>query len=280
MTNNVWYGGGQSEQTGRDRSPIIWEPIWRAEKEGSQCLHFFDDFENFATHISDQNTQQYASYIDTGVTIQQLATIDLSEGEMGVIEVAGNDADNDEGVLQAGGSTGVQVKISDTAGEDFMVVMEARMKKASIADNALAFFLGLAEEGLTAAEALVDDTGAVPDKDLIGFSCQHDNGELVDTVYRKSGGALQTVGTSVDTLVADTWVKLGLVYNPRARSADRIKFYVNGKEQGDKVTGTNIAAATFPDGEELSLLLATKVGAAAESKFQMDWWGVGMLLTK
>ena len=43
------------------------------------------------------------------------------------------------------------------------------------------------------------------------------------------------------------------------------------------VTGTNIAADTFPDGEELALLLATKVGAAAESKFQMDWWRVAQL---
>ena len=38
------------------------------------------------------------------------------------------------------------------------------------------------------------------------------------------------------------------------------------------VTAALIAAAAFPDAEPMAAVWCAKVGAAAESKAQMDWW--------
>ena len=60
------YGG--ESYTGP--SPQIWDSFHYAPERFGQ---HYDDFTNFSDHISDQQTQQYSSYIDTGVTINQLA---------------------------------------------------------------------------------------------------------------------------------------------------------------------------------------------------------------
>jgi hypothetical protein len=59
-------------------------------------------------------------------------------------------------------------------------------------------------------------------------------------------------------LVADTYVKVGFVYDPSAVDDKKIKLFVDGVEQALGVTATQIATATFPDAEELAMLLATK----------------------
>ena len=228
-----------------------------------------DDFLNFSDHISAQNVQGYASYIDTGVTLKQGAA-DVG----GAVEVAGNDADNDEGSITSGGNAGGAFLISDTAGSEKKLWFEARFKKASIADNALAMFVGLSEEGLAAANTLIDDTGALASKDMIGFNTLQADGDALVFSYRKAGQAVQTIAldSGSSALTADTYVKVGFIYDPLEVTAKRITLFVNGVEQSTYGTGANISAATFPDGEELAFLLATKVGAAAESKLQLDWF--------
>tara|TARA_B100001123_G_scaffold448255_1_gene608530 strand:- start:2215 stop:3138 length:924 start_codon:yes stop_codon:yes gene_type:complete len=212
----------------------------------------------------------YDIYTDVGVTIAGLAT-----DATGAIEVAGNDADNDEGIMQTGGGSGNMLKI-DASGAG-RIAFECRIKKASVADNACAFFVGLAEEGLAAANALLDGSGELADKDFVGFRVKHDAGEEIDFAWEKEGQTIQE-HANIHTMVADTYVKLGFLYDPGNHPDDKkIKLFVdNGEEESVYVTQTQLDASTFPDDEELSLLLATKVGAAAESKLQMDWWALGV----
>lgn len=274
MSNFVRYAG----QAGQRLSSGLWLPVWKQMGDDpSRVAFYFDDFRNFSKHISSQNTQQYASYIDTGVTIQQSAVMDPTNGDCGVIEIAGNDADNDEGSITTGGNTGTLAVI--TASSPCGVVFEARVKKAAITANSSAFFIGLAEEGLAAADTLINDTGALADKDFVGFQLLHDSGAGVDAVWRKAGGAVTnpTSGTDIATMVADTYVKLGFIYQPWAVAEKRLSFYVNGVEAGVFGTQANLEAATFPSGEELAMLFATKVGSAVESKLQMDWWACAQL---
>jgi len=232
---------------------------------------FFDDFLNHPAHISTQTIGNYGSYIDTGVTLKQAA------GEAtGAIEIAGNDADNDEGSIISGGGAGGMVAIDATgAGR---IAFECRFKKASIGDNGLSFFVGLSEEASQAANALVDDTGVVADKDFIGFSVLQDNGEELDFTWRKSGQTVQ-VHANIASMVADTYMKMGFLYDPGNHPDDKkIKIFIdNGEEESVYVTQTQLEAATFPDDEELCLFLTTKVGTgSAEVKSQLDWWAVGV----
>ena len=61
-------------------------------------------------------------------------------------------------------------------------------------------------------------------------------------------------------------------------------YYINGQQivpttaggAADKV-GILPSATSFPDGEEVGLMLATKVGTAAEVKVDIDWWRFAQL---
>lgn len=256
--------------TTRNFSQAIWGdcPV-AAIKEGSiPGVIVEDDFENFAQHISDQDTQKYSSYIDTGVTIKQLAGVDY-----GVIEIAGNDADNDEGVL-SGYAPVFNIQDAKASGQ---LWYETRWKKASVADNALASFMGLAYDfgdGVPVSKTLclTDDDGALGAFSFIGFHVDQADGDALDFVYKAEGQTAVVKIAGVQALAADTWYKLGFVYNPRAIADERIKIYINGAMQSTYVTETNIATATFPDNEGLAPVWAAKVGAAAEVKSQMDWF--------
>ena len=274
MTSYVQHKGptGPSSAQPRGLSSRIWGrlPIknWSVGLGGGRF--FYDDFLNHPAHISTQTIGSYGSYIDTGVTLKQ------ADGEpTGAIEIAGNDADNDEGSIISGGGAGGMVALDATgAGR---VAFECRFKKASIGDNGLAFFVGLSEESSQAAEALVDNTGVVADKDFIGFSVLQDDGDSLDFTWRTSGQTVQ-VHADIATMVADTYMKMGFLYDPAHPADKRIKIFVdNGVEESVYVTSTQMAAATFPDDEELCLFLTTKVGTgSAEVKSQMDWWALGV----
>lgn len=263
MTTNLMHKG----LTPRIWSPNIWGNVpierWALGVGGYLA---YDDFRNHAQHNSDQSTQKYDSYIDTGVTIQSLQT-----EEFGAAEVAGNDADNDEGSLQA---HGVEAKIDS---DDLSIVcFEARFKKASIADNALALFLGLMEPGKAAAEALTDNDGAMPDFDHIGFHVDHAAGEQLDFVFTKAGQSDTVVLSGAHTLVADTYVNVGFIIDPRFPPSKRGQIVIDNVIQTTYLTQTQIEADGFPDDEPLARMLATKVGAASESKLQLDWWALGI----
>lgn len=272
----VTYGSRSSDTT-TGPSQAVWGdcPIDDLKNDMAVGYIIEDDFVNTPQMISDQDVAKYASYIDTGVTIKQAALAG------GVLAIAGNDADNDEGSIQAGGNSGAPFVISDTAGSDKKLWFEARLKLASVTDDNTAFFVGLGEEGLAAADTLVDDTAALASKDMIGFNTLCADGDALLFSYRKAGQAVQTVAldTSSAVLTADTYVKVGFVYDPKEVTAKRIKLYVNGVEQSTYVTGANIAAATFPDGEELAPLLATKNGDAGTTAHEvyMDFWRTAQL---
>lgn len=235
---------------------------------------FHDDFVNTPQMISDQDVAKYATYIDTGVTLTQTA-----DGVGGVLGVYQDGTDNDEGWMEAGGNTGAPFLISTTAGSDKQLWFEARIKVNSIADDVCALFVGLAQEGLAAADTKVDNTGAFADKDFIGFNSVHVNGgtagtnALVNFTYGKESGTQANLISSVHTLVANTWVKLGFIYQPARPAAKKIAVFVNGAEQTTYVTSTILADTTnFPAGQEMAPLLGTKAGTGTTSTLSVDWW--------
>ena len=232
-----------------------------------QDVFFFDDFLNYGVMAAGYAASAggYAHYIDTGDTIASIAT-----ENKGVIKFLTDTTDNDECWLSSGGNTGTMGVISDTVGSDLKLWFECRIRLTQIG-NTYDMFVGLAEEGLAAADT-VTDAGAMADKDFLGFNVLEADGDAINVAYKKEGQTVQTAIAGIKVPVAATWYKLGFVYDPSAASAKRISFYVDGVENGTYITGTNIAAATFPDGEELALLAGVKNGGGAASSFDMDWW--------
>lgn len=272
-----------SERTDRWFSPNIWGdcPIEAIVNGTIPGRVFQDDFTGIVPNSSagagataGLSTAGYLLYGDTGVTLKAQAGV-----EEGVLECAGNDADNDESVLSTGSPSFI---VSDTAADAKKLWFEARVKKASVADNACAMFIGLAwdhGDGVSVAKTLclTDDDANLGAFSYLGFHVDQANGDAMDFVYMAEGQAQTVKIAGVEVPVADTFTKVGFVYDPDADSLKRIKVFINNVEQSTYVTATNIATATFPDAEPMAMVWAVKVGAAAESKAQMDWWRAAQL---
>lgn len=273
------FTGHRGENTS-GLSPRLWAKLYGSMMEADGCARLVfigDDFlsykgqETYTSAASDG--VGYTTYIDGSNTI-----VGLADEIGGVVALTTDTTDNDEVWMQVGSATSVCGAISDTAGSDFLTVFECRIKKGSIADNVSAIFCGLAEEGCAAADSKADNTGVLADKDYIGFDTVHADGDAMNFVYRKSGQTAVEKIAGVHVPVADDFVKLGFIYDPSAPAAKRIKVFVNNTEQSTYITATNIATATFPDGEELAPLFGVKNGTTTASELAIDWWAFGQLI--
>jgi len=280
MTRTMMRDNLGSEQTSRWFSPNIWGdcPI-EAILHGTVPGRFFQDDFTGPCPNTDAGLYEgagespglgYLFYGDTGVTLKAEAA-----AEYGVVVVGGNDADNDESVMSTGSCAW---NISDTAADAKKLWFEARFKKESVANNAIAEFVGLGWDHTTGTSVAVTTCLTANDADLgafsfIGFHVDQADGDAMDFVYQADGGAQTVKIAGVDVREADTYVKAGFVYDPHAPSTKRIKVFINNVEQTTYVTATNIAAATFPDDEPLAMVWANKVGTNAAAKTaHLDWW--------
>ncbi len=279
---------------GRGLSPEIWQTygfIGGNNDDPSLNGFFFDDFAegtNFVTEAS----AKYACLNDSGAgTFVADSAVDLSEGEFGVLKGTFDGTEHDQFSIQMGGNVGNIVKIDDADNEAGVVCFECRIKVNTITTGDLRMFFGLAEFGLHADNAFYSDTAATfVDKDYIGFMVKEADGASLIRQFHKAGadstpwnGDAQDTG---DDLVADTWIKLGLVYDPNEASDRLIKFFIDGSEctnAGDtRCDATDLADDdNFPAGEEMSPLILAKAAdnTANLDALYIDWWAVGQGFT-
>jgi hypothetical protein len=273
---------------GRGLSPEIWQAygfIGGNFYDPSRMGFFFDDFAHLPV-LADGDATSYAVHIDATGSVQAEASVDLSEGEFGVCRFSHDAGDNDQVSIQMGGNVGTLVKIDDTAGENGVVAFECRVKCATVTTGDVRLFFGLAEEGCSADNAIfADDAATFGDKDYIGFMIKEADGASLIRQFHKASGTADAQDTG-DDMVADTWIKLGFVYDPDEYSDRLIKFYVDGSECtnfGDvRCDSTDLADDTnFPAGEEMAPLILLKAASTAANTdyLYIDWWAVGQGFT-
>ncbi len=270
---------------GRGLSPEIWQGYgFIGGNFGDPSLKpmFFDDFDTLGVMASTVSQGGYITYQDGSVTIQQCAAADNSEGEFGVLEVSHDGSAHDEGSIELGAGVAGLVRIDDTVGERSVVAFEARIKVPTVVVGDCCFAFGLAKAGQASADALVNTTGALDASgvDFVGFQTLLGSNSEIDTVYAIDSTATTVqVKDNAGTMVLDTWIKLGGVYDPMAATNKKMKYFIDGVELGDHVTDAVIALGTaFPTDEELTLLFATKILSANATTAYMDWWAVGSYL--
>lgn len=253
------------------RSPALWGPMQHTLNDammGHAHGRWFRplgvNMPKFASTVSQMGL---ITLQDTGVTIQGDPTAP------GVLEWGGMDADNDAGILTCDGNVGTSFLISSSDRRD--LCFEVGLKKSSVSNNSIAFFAGLTEEGMAAATdtLLTTDSAALKDLDFIGFHVDQADGDAIDFVYNKaSGGGITILIAGVAVPAAATYVKLGFRIDWTAPAAQRGKIFVNGVEQSTYLTHTQLIAATFPDGEELTPTLAFKKGEATIAGAHVRLW--------
>ena len=152
----------------------------------------------------------------------------------------GSDGDN-EGVFVRSRAT--PFKISRTAKK---LWFEARIKASTVADAKNSIILGLMQDVALTATMPLTAAGVLADTNFVGFqrpdtarTVAGTGGAVFNTIYKADGVAAVHVGLAAVTVAADTYVKLGMVYEPGIDStvADvsrtglgvyNLKFFANG----------------------------------------------------
>ena len=274
---------------GRGLSPAIWQAYgFTGGDFGDPSLKpfFFDDFAKLGVMDSTVSQGGYITLQEGSSTIQQCADTDNSKGEFGVLEIGTFDGNNEEASIELGSGVGGLVRIDPTSGERAVVAFEARIKRTTVTDDHTSFAIGLGQPGWAVTNALHDDTCAIyadgTMKSFVGFSTTStSSNEEVDAVY-----AIATVNTvnqvkdNAGTAVADTWQKLGIVFDPYADDGKKVKYFIDGVEivptSGSEVTDLILTTGTaFPTDHEMTPVLLAKNSEAVSHPLYMDWWAVG-----
>jgi len=249
---------------------------------GNPAIGFADDFLEFQASTLEG---PYLILEGTGCTCEQIAsTGNTATTAMGMVKLAldGNAA-NDEVVLQWGRGLDAPFKLADRD-----LCFECRLAVSAITAAKWSIGVGLGEVGMGATDCLfVDTTGALADKNFCGFVHLKAEGAAVDGAYKADGqtyqdGAVNTDLNALHTLVADTFVKLGIRYQAHPK---KLEWYVNGRMVSERTSTessigqTALDAATFPDDVFVTPIIGAKdiAGDTALSVY-LDWWACAQLL--
>ena len=266
MAKNYWAGEPSTVTTGP--SYAVWANCpWEdmlVDPSVGYCL-----WEDFILALED--TGGWLS----GGTTDYCAMLATEVG--GVVRVGATASDNDEGYLTSGNNEAGFVKIYTTTPKELW--FEARVRPSSITD--VGMFCGLAEEGLAAADTLANNTAALASKDFVGFHSDTAGPTALDCVYRKASKTGVVPKAAAQTMVAETWYKLGMYFD-----GTYLKYFVDGEEEQltSTITGVDVnkglkvvSATDFPDGEELAVLIGCHDGEGAAKYVDIDWVRVAQL---
>lgn len=268
-------------QAGSKLSPRLWSRLVEqalTPDGDAPGIFVYDDFLQFQgfTNASSGTTalpsttvpsvDGYKVYVDSATTASGISR--LADVTGGVARFAPGATDNHLAILY-GGDLGT---LSDTAGSDKLTIFEARIRLATqVTDGSV--FVGLASPGAVVDGGLIADAGGLKaDQGGIGFQVKEDDPDGIDFVYQAASQTQQVKINPAQVAVADTWYNLGFLYDPSAPASKRIKVFVDNVEQSTYVTATNIATATFPDGDYLGMFAAAMTEGTTSRLLDVDCW--------
>ena len=270
-----------SDDTDRMHSRAIWQDCpWEDIRAGVvNGAAIDDDFTSF--NITPPTTEGnwaaergYAMFSSTGGTAANLSATTLG----GVLAI-GSDGDN-EGASLRTVSTPFQISVSH-----YKLWFEARVKSSTITDTKHGFFLGLIEDVALTATVPIAAAGTLSDNNFVGFHRLEGDGDQIDTVYKANGVTQVTVQADAlnTALVADTYTKLGMVFEHRASiyhpgTKFVLTFYQNGRRLSTTKTIPSAAGTDFPNDVALGLAFAVlNATGTTPGTSSIDWWRCAQL---
>lgn len=156
------------------------------------------------------------------------------------------------------GEIGTETYVEFVKSSGVKTWVEFRINPNSVATAGNLVF-GLAEEGSAAADFINDSGADIADKDFVGFALWEAEPDSAEQIYQTSGGAF-VVNDS--TLVTANATSYGIYFD----GDSTVSYYIGGTAVSTVLT----TATGFPDGEELSPIIAIKNGAA-DRTVSLDW---------
>jgi hypothetical protein len=160
---------------------------------------------------------------------------------------------------------------------------EARIKVAGIVTLAHTHFIGLIDS--TAVTAIVPITagGVLADLNCVGWFYPEADTTTQDFTYKADGVTAVQINNGVGTLAADTYIKLGFVFDPTPSTtgtANQLVGYINGAQQATPKTIPDNTGTDFPADVRLGFCATLAVGAGTDTDtLTMDWWRCAQLRT-
>jgi hypothetical protein len=279
VNNAVHLGSGD---TSRDPSPAIWArmPVASVRAGAVSGVFLRDDFGSFnkTAATTEGNWGAELNYAQFG---SATGTITAGTGTGGEA-IFGATADN-EGISIRTLST--PFKISRT---NLRFAFECRIKTSLITDTKHDIFVGLLQDVALTATVPITAAGAIADTNLVGFfrpetarSVAGTGGAIMNTVYKADGVTAVNVQTDAVTLVADTYQKLGMLYEPSGDAAGTftLAFYANGVRLSTIKQIPSAAGTDFPNDLGLGLCFAVlDATGSTPGTSTIDWWQACQLL--
>lgn len=266
MTNTVQYSGSSLADTSRGPSPAIWadypaSDVLHGIKDG---YHIFDDFLSGPRVAAGAEGAAglYRGFADTGGLV---ATAD----EIGGVLDLSSDGDNEGASFR---TSCCPFQISRNHGK---LWFECRVKSSTITDTKHGIFVGLMANVALTATSPIAAAGTLADVNLVGFHRLEGDGDMFDTVYKADGVAQVTLQSDAVTIAADTYVKLGFVFDPRTGV---LTFYKNGTKLATNYTVVTAAGTDFPNDVRLGFVIAVlNATASAPGSAGIDWFRAAQL---
>ena len=249
--NTVGMGAADSTRQVSDSS-MLWRGMpWRDIKEGVRS-GFAVHYELGKIKASANVNAAIAPWGDGfnlfGSDGAAVAVLD----ELGGGKTFSSDGDNEGVSLQ-------QIALPFQISRDHkLFVAECRLKTSTITDTKHGFFWGLAQALTLSATVPITAAGAIADTNIVGFHRLEADGDMLDTVYKADGVTQVTVQADAVTLVADTYVKLGIRYEPVGDQANAyaLSFWRNGVRLSSSKTIPAAAGTDFPNDVRMGLVFA------------------------
>lgn len=271
MSNSVQYQG-RTADTSRGLSPGVWAdcPLDDIRNGNVNGIILDDDFlfDAGITAVTTDATLVGLPYYGFNSSGGTHTHPDVTGGELALTEATANEANFMRSVVQP-------FQISSALGD---LWFEARVKVASISN--LGMIVGLWDNvactvdiPLSAADPPIMATTG----NFVGFRMPEGAG-AVDTIYKADGVAVvagQTVNSAVATLVASTYVKLGMRF--KRSPSPLLTWYVNGVPCANTKAIPNATGTDFPADVRLGLLFGQKLVATAAGVSTIDRWTCAQL---
>src|SRR5574343_1628223 len=252
---------GYDSDTRRKFSPGLWGNCpWSGIRNGIvEGIAFEDDFlagpikaAGAVSHIGNYNC-----FADTGGSIAD------ANAQFGAITLASDD-DNEGASLAVALAS---LYITKAAGDMWF---EARVKFSTIANTTIGAFIGLIDSATLSATVPIAADGTLADENLVGFWRLEGDGDALDTYYKADGVTAVAVKADAVTLVADTYVRIGMRFS---HETGKLYFYADGVELADNKTIPNATGTDFPADAILRPVFAVlNATGTTPGSSTIDWW--------
>lgn len=153
---------------------------------------------------------------------------------------------------------------------------EMRVKFTTIVTAKQGWFAGLCEAITPSNTVPLTATSALSDNNLVGHHKPEANTTAWDNSYNIDDPSIVEVNSNVGTLVAGTYFRLGMKFEPNdgdPTNADtyNFSFYIDGVKQASVVSVIEAAGTDFPNDVVMYPTLAIQAAHADTNSCTIDW---------